>query len=368
MMLGAAIKKDIQLLVRDRRALTMLFVMPVAFIVVFGMFFEFGPDEGKPREIAVWHAPGDARGERVVKMLVASGAFAPKLAASADAVRAEVAAEDTVAGLIIPPDFAPGTMPVELVIDEGMSLQVRGPLAGALIGIATRGALDLPGPDANAPAIVVARTPPGIDAPLAHISAFQITVPGNAVLFGFFIALSVAIGFTEERRSGTWRRSLAAPVPRATLLLSKLVPYSLVGLGQIAFLFAIGALAFGMQVAGSLVGLVLLSVAVVLCATALGLLLASFGRTEKQIGGIGPPILLVMGMLGGCMFPRLAMPEVMQTIGLGVPHGWALEGYYALLVRPGTTVVDVLPEIGAVLGFAVVFAAVGLSRFRFERA
>ncbi len=367
-MLGAAITKDLLLLSRDRRALAMLFVMPVAFIVVFGMFFKFGPDKDHPRAIAVWHAAGDARGERVVANLTASEAFAPQPLATAEAVRTAVVHEDVIVGVIVPPDFLPGVHPVELVIDEGMSLQIRGPLEGSLTGLIARAVLGLPAPSANEPALVVARTPPGIDRPLTNISAFQVTVPGNAVLFGFFIALSVAIGFTEERRSGTWRRSLAAPVSRATLLLAKLVPYSIVGLLQMTFLFAIGALAFGMQIAGSLLGLVLLSVSVVLCATALGLLLASLGRTEKQIGGIGPPVLLVMGMLGGCMFPRLAMPPFMQQIGLAMPHGWALDGYYALLVRPGTTVLDVVPQIAALLGFTALFALIGLSRFRFERS
>ncbi|CAN5907109.1 hypothetical protein BH11MYX3_BH11MYX3_41920 [soil metagenome] len=366
-MFGAAITKDLLLLARDRRALAMLFVMPVAFIVVFGMFFKFGPDKDHPREIAVWHAPGDARGERLVANLRASETFAPRELASAEAVRNAVVHESVVAGVIMPPDFLPGARPAELVIDEGMSLQVRGPLQGSLTGLIARAVLGLPPPSPDEPALVVARTPPGIDRPMTNISAFQVTVPGNAVLFGFFIALSVAIGFTEERRSGTWRRSLAAPVSRATLLLAKLVPYSIVGLLQMTFLFTIGALVFGMQIAGSLLGLVLLSIAVVTCATALGLLLASLGRTEKQIGSIGPPVLLVMGMLGGCMFPRLAMPPFMQSVGLAMPHAWALDGYYALLVRPGTTVIDVLPQIGALLGFTALFALIGLSRFRFER-
>ncbi len=366
-MLGAAITKDLLLLARDRRALAMLFVMPVAFIVVFGMFFRFGPDKAKARPIAVWHAPGDARGERVVANLTASEAFAPLPLPSADAVRSAVVHEDVVAGVIVPPDFVAGTQPVELVIDEGMSLQIRGPLQGSLTGLVARAVLGLPPPNPHEPAIVVARTPPGIDRPMTNISAFQVTVPGNAVLFGFFIALSVAIGFTEERRSGTWRRSMAAPVSRATLLLAKLVPYSVVGLLQMTFLFSIGTLAFGMQIAGSILGLVLLSISVVMCATALGLLLATVGRTEKQIGSIGPPVLLVMGLLGGSMFPRLAMPAFMQKLGLAMPHGWALDGYYALLVRPGTTVIDVLPQIGALLGFTALFALIGLSRFRFER-
>ena len=366
-MLSAAIQKDVRLLLRDRRALVMLFFMPVLFVIVFGSVFKFGPDKGKPRPIAVWHAPGDARGERIVASLLASGAFAPHVAASPEAVRQEVADEDVIAGLVVPPDFAPGTHPVELSIDEGQSLQVRGPIQAALTGLVARAVLGLPLPGGNEPALVVAKTPPGIDRPLEKITPFQVTVPGNAVLFGFFIALSVAMAFAEERKSGVWRRSLAAPVPRAYLLVAKLVPYTLIGLVQLAFLFGIGALGFGMEIAGSLVGLVLLSVALVACATALGLLIASLGRTEKQIGGIAPPILLVMGMLGGCMFPRLIMPEFIQTIGLAVPHAWALDGYYALLVRPDTGVVDVLPQIGALLGFTALFALAGLARFRFER-
>lgn len=366
-MLSAAIRKDIQLLVRDRRALLMLFIMPVAFILVFGMFFSFGPDRGKPRPIAVWAEPGDTRGAAVIAALTASGSFAPERALSADDARHLVVAEDVVAAVIIPRDFAAGVHPVELAIDEGMALQIRGPIQGALIGLVSRAMLGLPPPSAAEPAIVVARTPPGIDRPMANISAFQVTVPGNATLFGFFIALSVAIGFADERRSGTWRRSLAAPVSRATILIAKLVPYSLIGLAQIAFLFGIGRLAFGMTIAGSVVALALLSIAVVACATALGLVFASLGKTEKQISAIGPPILLVMGMLGGGMMPRMAMPEVMQQIGLATPHAWALDGYYALLVRPGTTVVDVLPQIGAVFGFAVVFALIGLRRFQFEK-
>ena len=54
-----------------------------------------------------------------------------------------------------------------------------------------------------------------------------------------------------------------------------------------------------------------------------------------------------MGLLGGCMFPRIAMPPFMKSLGLVVPHSWALDGYYAVLVRQGTTVADIAPSLGA---------------------
>ena len=68
------------------------------------------------------------------------------------------------------------------------------------------------------------------------------------------------------------------------------------------------------------VALVAVSLALVLCAVVARPAVRRGRRTEKQLGGIGSVVLLVMGMLGGCMFPRLLMPPFMQTIGLAVPH------------------------------------------------
>ena len=74
-----------------------------------------------------------------------------------------------------------------------------------------------------------------------------------------------------------------------------------------------------------------------------------------------------MGMLGGCMFPRAFMPPFMKSVGLCMPHGWALDGYYAVLVREGTSLADVAPSIAALLAFAAGFATLGVALFRFER-
>ena len=215
--------------------------------------------------------------------------------------------------------------------------------------------------------VIEARSPPGLRPPLPDVTGFQIAVPGNAVLFGFFIALQCALSFVEERKTGTWRRLLAAPGRRGLLLVAKLVPYFLVGLIQFACLFGLGIVAFGVHVAGSPVALVVLTVEVVACATALGLVIASLGGTEKQVGGIGSICLLVMGLLGGAMMPRVAMPESMQAVGLIVPHAWAIDGYFDVLVRPGTGLADIAPQLGALAAFTAAFLTFGVARFRFER-
>jgi ABC-2 type transport system permease protein len=297
--------------------------------------------------------------------IAASHQFDLRPQPSPEAVRAAVARGDVLAGVILPADLDPAAgRPAELAIDQAMAPQVRAPVEGALQAIIGR-AVFPPPPGADRP-VLVAITPPGVRSELQDVSGFQITVPGNAVLFGFYLALTVGLSFSEERKSGTWRRLLAAPVRRRTILLAKLVPYAIMGLLQFGFLFGVGVVAFGMRVGGSPLALAALTVAVVLCATCLGLLLAAIGGSERAMGSIGSVTLLVMGLVGGCMVPRLVMPPLMRAIGLAVPHAWALDGYFTLLVRQGAGLADVAPQIGVLLAFATLFAALGAWRFRFE--
>jgi ABC-2 type transport system permease protein len=361
-MFGATVKKELQLLRRDPRAIVRLLLLPVAFIALFGMVFRSVEQGPKGRPLAVYVAPGSALAATVVVALERSTVFHPETLASADDVRAKVAADTFDAGLIMPAGFDPahGGAKAELVIDTGKPLAERGPIQGALVAIVDAVVM---GPRTETVEVV---PPKAARVPVEQPSSFQLAVPGNAVLFGFFIALTCALSFAEERRTGTWRRLLAAPVPRWKLLVAKLVPYVALGTLQVGSLFAIGVYAFGMKIAGSVPALAVLTVGVAASATGFGLLLASVSSTEKQISSLGSVAILIMGLVSGCMLPRVLMPHVLQQIGLFVPHGWALDGYFALLVREGTGFADVLKPIAAVYGFAALFMFVGVRRFRFD--
>ncbi len=357
------LRKELLLLRRDPRALVRLIVLPLLFIGILGYAFNTaGSKQHEARPIAVWNGAGPA-GEPLTRALAGSPLFTVVPAASADAVEASVAHHDPPVGLQIPPDFdvAHGHR-ATLLIDADEPPQTAGPLRGAVIGILTRAVVG-----SEPPQVVDVRAPAGTAGRLDdRTSAFQLTVPSSAVLFGFFIALTCALSFAEERRSGTWRRLLASPVPAWKLLGAKLVPYVALGTIQVGLLFAIGALGFGMQVGGSVLALAALTLGVAACATALGLLIAALSTTEKQISSLGSVLIMIMGLVGGCMFPRALMPHALQQVGLFVPHGWALEGYHTLLTGHGTGFGDVLRPLGAVYGFALAFAVAGLRRFRFD--
>jgi ABC-2 type transport system permease protein len=355
----AVIAKDVRLLLRDRGALVSLFALPLAFMLAFGLVVPSSAERRRPRAVPLWHAAGDPRGEAIARALRDAPGFAARAASSADDVRRAVATGSADAGLVVP--AAPA--PVELAIDLAAPLEVRGPLEAGLSAVVT-GALR---PAPAGPPTVISRAPPGLARPAPDASPFQIAVPANAVLFGFFLSLTVAMSLTADRRTGAWRRLLAAPGSRAGALLASLVPYFVVGAVQLGFLFGTGALVFGMRIGGSLAAVIALSLAVVYCAVALGLVFATVADTERQLGSIGAVTLLIMGLIAGCMVPRMAMPPAMRAVGLCVPHGWALDGYHAAIVRTGTALGDVLPSLIALLGFGTAFAVIGVARFRFDR-
>jgi ABC-2 type transport system permease protein len=74
---------------------------------------------------------------------------------------------------------------------------------------------------------------------------------------------------------------------------------------------------------------------------------------------------MVTSALGGAWWPFEITPPAYQTVAKAIPTTWAMLGFKAVIVR-GAGVADVLPYAGVLLGFAVVFFAAGIWRFRFE--
>jgi ABC-2 type transport system permease protein len=193
---------------------------------------------------------------------------------------------------------------------------------------------------------------------------YQQNVPGYTVLGVFFIVGTMAGSILEEKREGTFRRLLVAPLPRSVLLAGKILPYYVVNLIQIALMFGVAHLLFGMAV-GDPAALVAISMALAAAATGLGIMLAALGKTEAQVGGLTTLLTLTLSALGGCLMPTHIMPGFLQTMSRFTPHAWAMQGFQDVLVR-GYGLAGILPEAGVLLGFAAVFFLIGVWRFRFD--
>jgi ABC-2 type transport system permease protein len=70
-------------------------------------------------------------------------------------------------------------------------------------------------------------------------------------------------------------------------------------------------------------------------------------------------------MLGGVYWPIDVVPDLMQKIAMAVPQTWAMSGFKEIIsgsLHAGT----LLKDIGALLGFTVLFFFVGLRGIKFE--
>lgn len=209
-------------------------------------------------------------------------------------------------------------------------------------------------------ALSVVRVSPANYTLEARPDTLQQTVPGYTVLFVFFLIGTVAAGLAMEKDAGTLRRLLHTPVRRGTLLAGKLSAAFVVGVLQVALMFAVGRAAFGMGLGSSPLGLLLLTMALSATAVSLGLLVHTFGWSSF------PSVpLIVAALLAGCMFPADWLPPFLRTISLALPHTYAMRGYQDLLVR-GQGVAAVLAEVGILLLYAAAAFLIGLRRYDFE--
>jgi ABC-2 type transport system permease protein len=94
-------------------------------------------------------------------------------------------------------------------------------------------------------------------------------------------------------------------------------------------------------------------------------MIAAIARTEGQITGLSGLVLWTMAAIGGCLYPTYLQGGFLDTIGKVVPQYWAVQASQDLIVR-GRGLVDVLPEVAILSGFALLFFAIGLWRFEFD--
>ena len=192
-------------------------------------------------------------------------------------------------------------------------------------------------------------------------------IPGYLVMFVFFTAALAAENIVRERQNRTLERLLAGSVSRASILGGIYAGTAAKGLLQILIFWLVGILVFNTDLGLSPAAVILLSLLMVLVSSAFGIMLATLVRTERAASSIGVLTSLVLAPLGGCWWPLFITPKWMQFIAKITPHGWATTGFNKLMVF-GADFGAAVPEMLALVGFAVVFGVIAVLRFRTSAA
>ena len=414
--------KDLKVIFKDTGGIVALFLMPAMFIVVMSnaLAGTFGSGSDQLINVLVVNLDRGKTGAALVDDLKDNGGInvettwenQPLTRAQAEQL---IVDQKRNIAIVIPEDFshalqkvafgnAAQSAQIELVVDPATSEQVLGPVKGALAGLSQQAAfkkllpqgiglmldtIDQHGgsvPDAMRSAlednsgftngtskqlVVIQETQPANMKIEQRPNTVQQNVPGWALFGVFFISGILAQSILEEKRTGAFRRLVAAPMSRATVLLGKLVPHVIVNLIQITLLFLVGYFVLPLTGLPRLEwgahpeGLIVISVCASLTANALGLMLAAVVKSEQQLGGLSSLLVLTLAAIGGVMVPRFVMPQFMQTLGVISPHAWALSGYQDILVR-GYGVAEILPECAVLLAMAAVMFGVAVRKFKWD--
>ena len=176
-----------------------------------------------------------------------------------------------------------------------------------------------------------------------------------------FLVTSVAT--LRERQSGTLERLMATPIGKADVVVGYALAFGLVATVQAGVVTAFAVWVCGMDVAGSVVALMVIAVLVAVLGAALGLGASAAARTEFQAVQMMPATMFPQILLCGLLMPREEMPAVLEAISRALPMTYALDALVD--VAGGASLIDAAGAVGVVVAFivgALVLGSVTLRR------
>jgi ABC-2 type transport system permease protein len=199
----------------------------------------------------------------------------------------------------------------------------------------------------------------------------QQSVPAWTLFGMFFILIPLTNSMIRDRQSGVFKRLLSFPISKGSLIVGKILPFLIINILQFALMFAVGFILLpkwtGLQIALDFdwLALALVTLASAMAATSYALLISCFAKSSEQAHAFGAFSVVILAILGGVMIPRLVMPAFMQNIGVISPLYWALEAYLDLIVRK-LSLASVAPKILLLMTFSLLAAVISGLRFRWQ--
>lgn len=197
-----------------------------------------------------------------------------------------------------------------------------------------------------------------------HLNYKNYMVPGIMVFLltiigGFLSALNIV----SEKEKGTIEQINVSPVPKSLFLLSKLIPFWIIGFILLTIGILIARLVYGLTPMGSL-GVVYLFAAVYLFAfTGLGLAISSISSTQQQAMFTAFFFIILFALLSGLFTPISSMPEWAQDVTLLNPVRYFIEVMRMVYLK-GSSLADLGVHFLVIFLFAVLFNTLAVVGYR----
>ena len=395
--------KEFHQIRRNRRLVILLIIPPTLNIILFGL--ALNPTFENLR-LGVVDESRTPESRELVSAFTEGLVFKTKAYySSTEELGQAISRAELDAGLVVPRDFAEKrarheTSEVQLLVDavNANSATIAGGYAARIIAsLNQKIALSQPrggqptestalqpspptGDTSNAPSISLSPNNPSVylttNVPRATVTP-RLTIlynPGlksawfiTTGMIGLLLVLQGSVvssaSLVREKEIGTVEQLLMTPAESSEIIIAKVAPIFLLLALDIGLALGVARLVFGVPVRGSLLLFFVAASLCVLCGIGLGMMIATFTRTQQQAQLMGfftnPPLAL----LSGATTPIEAMPTWLQPITSVNPvKHFAIISRGILLKGSG---VDVLyPQLLALAVIALVMVSVSAWQFR----
>lgn len=352
------VKKEALHILRDRRTMLIVLVMPVIQMLLFGFAIS---DEINNIDFAVV-APH--RGEAVrsrVERIAANPYF------SFRGYISEAEIDDV---------LRTGRAAAVVVFADDYERQLAAAGRDALPGTAVQLVFDASNPNTAAAGagylqnILSAGSQSGSVMPETHLlynpqmkSAYNF-VPGiMGLIFILICAMMTSVSIVREKETGTMEVLLVSPVRPLRIIFAKMIPYFLLSCLNLVTILLLAHYVLGVPMSGSIGGLVVVSMLYLTLALALGLFISTV--SDNQITAMlisGMLLILPIIMLSGMVFPIENMPGILQGVSYIIPTRWYIAAVRKLMIE-GLPFAAVLREFLILLAMTAVLIGVALKKF-----
>ena len=348
---------------RDRLTFGMMTVLPAVQLLLFGYAIQ---TDVRHLPTVVLDESRTADSRRLITVIGNTGNFDIVGAVSnREELKREILGARASAALVIPPDYARDlrsgrTATAQMIVDAADPQTSAAAMSGAQLAAAAL-ATEIVTSRLNLPPPLEMRVRPWFNP--AQRSAIFI-VPGVVgVLLTITLTLITSTAIVRERERGTLEQLVVTPIGKTSLMLGKLVPFLMVGYVQMTVVLGLGRLIFRIPIEGSLLMLYLLAIPFMFASLGVGLLISTIAKSQVQAMQLSFFFMLPNILLSGYIFPRVAMPEPAQWIGLALPLTYFLKVLRGILLK-GVGFVDVWQPTLSLVLLATLLIAVSVRRFR----
>ena len=189
-------------------------------------------------------------------------------------------------------------------------------------------------------------------------------VPGILGMILLLIcAMMTSISIVKEKETGTMEVLLVSPVKPAYIIISKMVPYLLLGCIDLVLILLMARYVLDVPLAGGVGGIVAVSILYIILSLALGMMVSNIAGSQIVALLISAMVMMLpVLMFSGLMFPIENLPWALRWISYVIPARWYIDAMRKMMIE-GVHLRGVLPEVGILVFETLALVGASMKKF-----